>query len=1056
MAAASGRDSSASFEAVLEKKLINLTNTMDSIQGLSTWCIDHKKHHNMIVRQWSKCLKTSDTAHKLNLFYLANDVIQNCKRKNAIVYRATFADVLPEAFVLLKKEKDAKMVKSVERILSIWQERSVYTDVLIAELRNSFVKEESPPVTPLEQKTPVESKADLRSKIVAEFVPQSLVDQLSKYKRSMDDVDLREKQLAAMRVDICSSDALKKLKDKAGGKKFSRDFEEGNTQLQEFVKFFDKQNKAGPLLLETLGNADIFYEMQYKEVKIVANAYQTFANRVSHLKRKLDNLKATLPDLDESPLPSPSADAPSPTGSESPFHDLELAKPHSDLDGFAMEDEAEPPAPSPLSSIGDSPKQVSNSEDNVNREVEDMDLSDEEIDSGNIIVEEQIKDPSSLKVFNTNSKNTEPSIATAQHASSDVTSAATPTGSVGGVDLGKIGSILNSLNEAMKNTGPPVESPSAANPHSSVQTIPPASEDAPSLVEILAKVDMSPAELLSALSKVQSQGGLDGISSLLSSPAPNVPAKSSNTGKSRFVSSFTPVSEPTDQSSTPSFTAMELYSPSNAHVQQSQASQMPTEVMPITTPLLDIPRDMKITAPLVNIPRDMKMNAPLLDIPRDMKITAIPTETTTTPSSLESKIHTFLQGNPSFNTFDLGFTLNLPNRVDNLSPVTGTDTQDGTPVRDEGGGTPTQDEAMDIPVGLPNSSSTRAERVLPATFGFQESNTQNREPTNLQRHLQPDVAQNGQLYQPYPFSEHKISDSVSQYQDISIQSGGPPTQGTQGMGNPGWYGETYPDGGFQQSIGYNEPMSANNQTKTFEYQAEKAGEHQGFQQSSDFFSNLLPPVPKLPPPPSIVPQISLPEEEANTAEPCQSRVIPRMVVHEHGHKSTFRPDDSMYDEPDDELSTPEDMNYQEDNEHYHPTPRFKTTSYIRPEVPFFQRGSPRHNLPRGRGHFTSPPPRSHVDAFNNQDFQEQSPRGHFAPRRPPPPHHFQMRPTGMRPPFRGPRFGPHPFPRGPPRTPFPNFHGPDPRLMGKRPGPRGGLNPGPMFTPKRPFLPPRY
>lgn len=29
--------------------------------------------------------------------------------------------------------------------------------------------------------------------------------------------------------------------------------------------------KAGPPLLEALGNADIFYEMQYKEVKIVAN-----------------------------------------------------------------------------------------------------------------------------------------------------------------------------------------------------------------------------------------------------------------------------------------------------------------------------------------------------------------------------------------------------------------------------------------------------------------------------------------------------------------------------------------------------------------------------------------------------------------------------------------------------------------------------------------------------------------------------------------------------------------------------------------------------------------
>lgn len=35
-------------------------------------------------------------------------------------------------------------MKSVDRILTIWEERSVYTEQLIAELRSSLVKEESP------------------------------------------------------------------------------------------------------------------------------------------------------------------------------------------------------------------------------------------------------------------------------------------------------------------------------------------------------------------------------------------------------------------------------------------------------------------------------------------------------------------------------------------------------------------------------------------------------------------------------------------------------------------------------------------------------------------------------------------------------------------------------------------------------------------------------------------------------------------------------------------------------------------------------------------------
>lgn len=62
--------------------------------------------------------------------------------------------------------------------------------------------------------------------------------------------------------------------------------------------------------------------------------------------------------------------------------------------------------------------------------------------------------------------------------------------------------------------GPLAESPPAAAPSgSSVKATPVASvasQDASSLVNLLSKVDVSPADLLSALSKVQGQGSLDG------------------------------------------------------------------------------------------------------------------------------------------------------------------------------------------------------------------------------------------------------------------------------------------------------------------------------------------------------------------------------------------------------------------------------------------------------------------------------------------------------------------------------------------------------------------
>lgn len=1080
MAAGAGAAASGSLESTLDRKLQNVTNTMDSIQGLSTWCIDNKKYHSVIVRHWMKCLKKSDASHRLNLLYLANDVIQNCKRKNAIVYRTAFAEVLPDAFQLVNCEGDSKVIKSAERILSIWEERGVYSGTLIADLKNALIKEESPSVTPVEQQTPVESKADLRSKVVAEFVPQALIDQLSKYKRSLEEVDLREKQLAAMRVDIFSSDALKKLKDKAGGKKFSKDFEEGSAQLQEFVKFFDKQNKILPQLLEALTNADIFYEMQYKEVKIVANAYQTFANRVSHLKRKLDTLKSTLPDLDESPIPSPSADAPSPTGSESPFHGLEMAHPDPDLDGSAMDDDAEPPAPSPLSSPGGSPRDTEALGENDNREVEDMELSEEEMESGGIIVEERTEPVLHPEVPAPMPAKSTPLVATEQpiitHISPPI---AAPAAALESVDMNKIGSILNSLSSVVKNTAPLVETPPAAAPTvSSVKStpaLPVAAQDPSSLVSILSKVEVSPADLLSALSKVQGQSSLEGITSVVGSSA-----DSSSTGKITASPSSTVSSAVPSQSLPHSFgTSVRPLSSSTAR--QSSSTQAP---------------------PQTSNPASALVQA----LHRDMDLTTDPEPSST---SLESKIHSFLQGNPAFSSFDLVFSTNPTLGSNNHSPVTGTDTQDGTPVRDEGGGTPTQDEIMDKPMVVPfapklNQSSV--ESAIMAPVAYQNSTQPN--PNNPQQsaHLQPGVAQNGQIYQPYPFgkqeiSEHGITAPVGHYQQISAQTGGP-VPGERAPGSAGntqtadsfhgpsersWYGDTYPEGSSQQPSGYNVPGGAqeNNTSGLYPYQAEQTREpqellsQQGGTPLHGFFKSNLPPVPRLPPPPrgfevslssasnSMIPPEQQPIPGTDSGDVLGARtesVISGMVVHDHQHKSLYHPDEHLYDTDQHRPHHPEDLHHHSDDRHYqgdlerhhdellqHEPPYFQDNPYHGPDDPYYRPGSPPHHYPRVPGRLT-PPLSNSEEPYYAHDYPHHSPPGpHYPPRRPPP--HHEIRHPGLRPPHRPPHPAHHPHPRGPPRPPFPRFQGPDPRFRGKRPGLRPG---GPMFPPKRPFMPPRY
>lgn len=65
-----------------EKRLSQLKDTQESIQGLSSWCLKQRPHHKKIVQSWLNVLKRVKVEQRLVLFYLANDVIQYSKRKN--------------------------------------------------------------------------------------------------------------------------------------------------------------------------------------------------------------------------------------------------------------------------------------------------------------------------------------------------------------------------------------------------------------------------------------------------------------------------------------------------------------------------------------------------------------------------------------------------------------------------------------------------------------------------------------------------------------------------------------------------------------------------------------------------------------------------------------------------------------------------------------------------------------------------------------------------------------------------------------------------------------
>ena len=143
--------------AALDKKFKSLNSTLQSIQGTAQWIIQHRKNAKTVVGQWYKELQEGvrskvavirllliwtrffssvvDTKKKLTLLYLANDIIQSCKKKGP-EFKVEFAKVLPRAFQLVSREKDESLCKSVERIISVWEERKVFESDVILRLKS--------------------------------------------------------------------------------------------------------------------------------------------------------------------------------------------------------------------------------------------------------------------------------------------------------------------------------------------------------------------------------------------------------------------------------------------------------------------------------------------------------------------------------------------------------------------------------------------------------------------------------------------------------------------------------------------------------------------------------------------------------------------------------------------------------------------------------------------------------------------------------------------------------------------------------------------------------
>ncbi|KAL9246049.1 hypothetical protein vseg_019632 [Gypsophila vaccaria] len=110
---------------ILVEKLVKLNSSQQSIETLSHWCIFHMNKAKFVVDTWARQFHCSPRDQRLAFLYLANDILQNSRRKGA-EFVAEFWRVLPDALRDVIRNGDDAGRNAARRLISIWDERKVF------------------------------------------------------------------------------------------------------------------------------------------------------------------------------------------------------------------------------------------------------------------------------------------------------------------------------------------------------------------------------------------------------------------------------------------------------------------------------------------------------------------------------------------------------------------------------------------------------------------------------------------------------------------------------------------------------------------------------------------------------------------------------------------------------------------------------------------------------------------------------------------------------------------------------------------------------------------
>lgn len=319
-------------ESAFIKKLADLNTSTQSIQTLSLWLIHHRKHYTSVVKIWLRELIKAKESKVLRFMYLANDVIQ-ISRKKGPEYGQEFGMLLKKAFEHMSQCNETTK-NQLDRLLTIWQDRGIYSSVQIMEFKSALIVGKSePPPKRLKSNNDVAKKKDKEVTVEVDGTlethvhlsphtppgdppePEELVKAIQELELNIasSDEKTREK-IANLPKELSEVSVIAKIEDRESAEKLISQVNEAvyllgqyNTRLSNEM---DHRKKVAIMMRDYMQAQDELLAQAERNLE----EYQETLSKIYTVRQELQSHVQNLPDLTQLPnvthglAPLPSAE----------------------------------------------------------------------------------------------------------------------------------------------------------------------------------------------------------------------------------------------------------------------------------------------------------------------------------------------------------------------------------------------------------------------------------------------------------------------------------------------------------------------------------------------------------------------------------------------------------------------------------------------------------------------------------------------------------------------------------------------------------------------------